>query len=88
MPEEFVEFSEASEAKIGFDRFAELIKVDVVVGCLHVQFNNLPVKYMRQKVFYSIHNILMIDGVLVIVYCNKQLGGNTGIKTLNVKHIL
>ena len=57
MPEEFVEFSEASEAKIGFDRFAELIKVDVVVGCLHVQFNNLPVNYMRQSLlFHSQHS--------------------------------
>ena len=73
MPEEFVEFSEASESKIVSDRLAELIKVDVFLGGFHVQFNKLPINHVRQKIFYPIHNMLMIDGVFLVVYCGKQL---------------
>ena len=88
MPEEFVEFSEASETKIGFDWFTQLIEVDVFLGGFHVQFDKLPVNHVRQKIFYPIHNMLMIDGVFLVVYCGKQLRGNTGIETLQVKNCL
>ena len=68
MPEEFVEFSEASEAKIVFDRFANLVKVDIVLSSFYIQFDKLPVNNMSQKLFYSLHNVFVIDGVLIVFY--------------------
>ena len=48
MREEFVEFSEASEAKVVFDRFADLVKVNVVLSSSYIQFDNkLTVNQMR-----------------------------------------
>ena len=68
MPEEFVEFSKASEAKIVFDQFANLVKVDIVLSSFHIQFDKLPVNNMSQKLFYSLHNVFVIDGVIIVFY--------------------
>ena len=88
MPEEFVEFSEAAEAKVVFDWFTELVKVDVVFGGFDFKFYELPVNDMCQEVFYAVYDIFVIYGVLFAVYCRKKLWGYAGIEAFKVKTIL